>query len=133
MKSFVYILLSVCILAQADSKSILLLHYKLNKEAIAARYCINKSNPNKNCAESCHLHKILIDKKETPTPLGRITKETNGNTLFYQALVRISFNLFPAYTSLLGNYQEFWLFVLKPKILHPPNMSPFKLFIISFS
>ncbi|KAA5539984.1 hypothetical protein [Adhaeribacter rhizoryzae] len=121
MKSFVYILLSVCILAQASSKSILLLHYRLNKEAIAARYCINKSKPEKNCAGSCQLHKNLKDTKEAPIPFGGSTKETTGTTLFCQALTCISFNLFPAYSAHLSHYLEFKLFAFKAKFLHPPN------------
>lgn len=61
----------------AFGKSALVLHYQLNKKAIAETRCENRDKPEMQCNGQCYLSKQLkkAGEKETPAPDFRQLKE----------------------------------------------------------
>lgn len=59
MRHWSAILLVFVLLFQLSSKTIILLHYELNKWEITRNYCVNRSNAALHCNGKCHLKKQL--------------------------------------------------------------------------
>ena len=46
------------------SKSLILVHYEINKDEITAKYCVNKDKPTMHCCGKCLLKKKLAEQEE---------------------------------------------------------------------
>ena len=46
------------------SKSIILVHYEINKKEITEKYCVNKDKPEMHCCGKCLLKKKLAQQEE---------------------------------------------------------------------
>lgn len=95
MNRIIYILLCLCVLVQACGNTIICLHYQANKTEITARYCVNKNQPEKQCAGSCRLHKNLQEAEKNHFPVK--VKENINAVLFCQAFLGF---IFPTYLTL---------------------------------
>ena len=82
MKNFVTVCLILIILLQGFVKGIIVAHYQLNKQYIAAVLCENKNQPQKHCNGKCYLNKSIKaeEKREQKIPMG--TKVQEIFTLF---------------------------------------------------
>jgi hypothetical protein len=59
MKIVYSVLLMVLSLLIGFQQAIIVVHYKLNRDAIEQRFCVNKNKPELQCHGSCHLKKQL--------------------------------------------------------------------------
>lgn len=59
MKQVFSILMMVLSLLVGFQQAIIVMHFKLNQEAIEREFCINKSKPELECHGTCHLKKQL--------------------------------------------------------------------------
>ena len=62
---------------------IIIMHFKLNQDAIEQQFCINKNTPELECHGTCHLKKQLkeSENKDTAIPkYQRVDMFTNGIT-----------------------------------------------------
>jgi hypothetical protein len=65
MKIVYSVLLMMLSLLIGFQQAIIIMHFKLNRDAIEQRYCINKNKPGLQCHGACHLKKQL---QETENP-----------------------------------------------------------------
>jgi len=64
------------ILSQSLVKSIIVVHYQVNKTAITKKYCENKAKPKMHCDGKCHLKKQLQkEEKREQAPISKDAKE----------------------------------------------------------
>lgn len=77
LKAILSILVCASLLFLAFGKSALVLHYQLNKKAIAETRCENRDKPEMQCNGHCYLAKQLkkAAEKEAPAPDFRNLKE----------------------------------------------------------
>jgi hypothetical protein len=73
LKALFAIVLVMLLLVQSFYHTMLVVNYALNRAEITREFCLNKSNPSRQCNGKCHLAKELkkadqADKK-LPTPL----------------------------------------------------------------
>ena len=59
MKIVYSVLLMVLSLLIGFQQAIIIMHFKLNRDAIEQRFCINKNKPGLQCHGTCHLKKEL--------------------------------------------------------------------------
>lgn len=59
MKIVYSVLLMVLSLLIGFQQAIIIMHFKLNRDAIEQRFCINKNKPELQCHGTCHLKKEL--------------------------------------------------------------------------
>lgn len=59
MKIVYSVLLMVLSLLMGFQQAIIIMHFKLNRDAIEQRFCINKNKPELQCHGTCHLKKEL--------------------------------------------------------------------------
>jgi hypothetical protein len=64
MKSAVSILFLFSFLLVNLGKSIIFVHYEINKAEITQKYCINKDKPEMHCCGKCMLKKKLAEQEE---------------------------------------------------------------------
>jgi|SRR5690606_3060628 len=67
MKQFFGVLMMVLSLLVGFQQAIVVMHFKLNQEAIEREFCINKNKPELQCHGVCHLKKQL-QKTENSEP-----------------------------------------------------------------
>lgn len=73
------------------SNALLFLGYKLNQAEIERLYCVNKSQPKKQCHGKCHLTKQLAENNgsdEQPTPRTSFEESLKLN-LFHQQVAQL--------------------------------------------
>lgn len=77
LKAILSIVLSTSLLFLAFGKSLLVLHYQLNKKTIAETRCENRDKPEMQCNGKCYLSKQLkkAAEKEAHLPDFRLMKE----------------------------------------------------------
>lgn len=72
MKIVYSVLLLVLSLLIGLQQVIIVVHFKLNQDAIEQRFCINKNKPKLQCHGTCHLKKKLQETKNTESTLHSI-------------------------------------------------------------
>jgi len=65
MKQVFSVLIMVLSLLIGFQQAIIVMHFKLNQEAIEQAFCINKSQPKLQCHGTCHLKKRLQETENT--------------------------------------------------------------------
>jgi hypothetical protein len=64
MKGTVHIFMTLVFLFSGMSYSLIQTHFYLNRDEIAAKFCVNKDNPTLACNGQCELSKRLANTKE---------------------------------------------------------------------
>jgi hypothetical protein len=64
VKRLLSLLLLFSFLIMSMSKSLILVHYEINKKEITEKYCINKDKPEMHCCGKCLLKKKLAQQEE---------------------------------------------------------------------
>ncbi|MBK1442560.1 hypothetical protein JHJ32_21350 [Parapedobacter sp. ISTM3] len=59
MKQVFSVMMMVLSLLVGFQQAIIVMHFKLNQEAIEQEFCVNKSKPELHCHGTCHLKKQL--------------------------------------------------------------------------
>lgn len=65
MKIVYSVLLMVLSLLIGFQQAIIIMHFKLNRDAIEQRFCINKNKPELQCHGTCHLKKELQEAEKS--------------------------------------------------------------------
>lgn len=122
MKKALAILLTFSILAQGMINLALCAYYQINKNEIAAKFCVNKNKPMLHCNGQCYLGKQLKKAEEN--------EKRQNQTLREKDEVISAFNktALPAYTpsythiSNLLPYQGKYLSAPHLALLQPPRV-----------
>lgn len=93
MARFLAYFLTALLLLQTLGPEVLVLNYQLNKAAITAQYCVNKTRPQLHCNGKCHLAKQLRkaeggDKKAPAETLAKVKYEVLPTAAFALAAPR---------------------------------------------
>lgn len=67
MKQVFSVLMMVLSLLVGFQEAIIVMHFKLNQEAIEQEFCVNRNRPELQCHGTCHLKKQLQKTKNTDT------------------------------------------------------------------
>jgi hypothetical protein len=93
MARFLAYFLTALLLLQNLGPEVLVLNYQLNKAAITAQYCVNKTRPQLHCNGKCHLAQQLRkaeggDKKAPAETLAKVKYEVLPTAAFTLAAPR---------------------------------------------
>ena len=72
MKIVYSVLLMVLSLLMGFQQAMIVVHFKLNRDAIEQRFCINKNKPELQCHGTCHLKKQLRETENSASSSIRI-------------------------------------------------------------
>lgn len=75
MKAFFSYLLILLVLLQTFSREALVVDFTLNRAAITARYCVNKTRPQLHCDGKCYFAKQLKKQEERENKVPNALKE----------------------------------------------------------
>lgn len=126
MKKLFILLIIPLLLLQIGSKSLILIHFLINREEIAATLCVQKEVENNCCQGSCHLNKQLEEQEKNETPDTRV--ERNDEIIWYGQWYTISA---AALGEKLLKALPFFDFTFKPQkgyllgLLRPPGLTDF--------
>ncbi|MBX2924367.1 MAG: hypothetical protein KF746_19350 [Chitinophagaceae bacterium] len=71
MKIVYSVLLMMLSLLIGFQQAMIVVHFKLNRDAIEQRFCINKNNPELQCHGTCHLKKQLRETENSASSIIR--------------------------------------------------------------
>ncbi len=57
--------MAILFLLATSRQALVIAHFKLNRETMAQKFCINKNRPKLQCHGSCYLKKIVQEKENT--------------------------------------------------------------------
>lgn len=121
MKILFSILLACLVLIVSMSNGVIFLCYKLNREAITEKWCVNKDKPHLQCHGKCYLNQQLAkandqQKKETPFQIQQTQKiDFYFHWLFPIDQVELTAYL-PAFDFCFPFYEFF-----SPPVFQPPD------------
>ena len=75
VKAFFSYLLVALVLLQTLSREVLLVNFSLNRTELAARYCVNKAQPQLHCDGKCYFAKLAKKQEERETKSAGPLKE----------------------------------------------------------
>ena len=100
------ITMTILFLLVSFQQALIIVHFKLNQDAIEKEFCVNKAKPELQCHGKCHLKKELREtEKNTDLELRSISKKIdialNTNIEFQVPLLKtITFKKVPIYRQL---------------------------------
>lgn len=90
MKQVFSVLMMVLSLLVGFQQAIIVMHFKLNQEAIEREFCVNKNTPELACHGTCHLKKQLQKAEDSePVSLGSYQQVDMTPILFTKFKTRI--------------------------------------------
>jgi len=76
MKKVFSITMTILFLLVSFQQALIVVHFKLNQNAIEKEFCVNKARPELQCHGKCHLKKELQEsEKKNDLELGSISKK----------------------------------------------------------
>ncbi|MBJ2124455.1 MULTISPECIES: hypothetical protein [Flavobacterium] len=94
MKKVFSITMTILFLLVSFQQALIVVHFKLNQNAIEKEFCVNKAKPELQCHGKCHLKKELQEtEKNSDLELRSISKKIdialNTNIQFQVSLIKI--------------------------------------------
>jgi len=120
VRGFLSILLLSSFLIVNLSKSIILIHYEINKKEITEKYCINRDKPQMHCCGKCLLKRKLAEQEEQqkfpafPDIKTDIQLYYSNNFTFLSSPEKNKIDLIPTHNSLHSLWEGIGVF-------HPPS------------
>jgi hypothetical protein len=110
-------------LLQTVGKLVIFVNYQINKEAITAAYCENKSKPQMHCNGKCHLAKQLknADADESKNRSSKTNLQEVFN-LFSIRLSSLNISLPVTGTDSWFSYSDNYSFDFSSSLVHPPTV-----------
>jgi hypothetical protein len=121
MKSTITILVLFSFLFVSLSKSIILIHYELNKAEITAKYCINKDKPQMHCCGKCMLKKKLAEQEARQNYPAYPDIKTDIQLVFQVSQVSQVYQVSQLPYSALNKFNELSTQFEGSGIFHPPS------------
>jgi len=120
MKHLFILFVLTGVLLQNFTKSIILIHYQINKEYITNNFCENKNKPEAKCCGHCHLKKQL-DKQDKNEQAPNQNSKDKNEIQFFSKMYTINYSSFEKNIALNANY----LFAIsdhqKISVFQPPK------------
>jgi hypothetical protein len=112
------IVLSVAV--QPLLQTLVVAHYRLNKEYIAEYLCINKSKPSMKCEGKCYLYKQLKKTDEGQNKAPKTLKQFNDFVLIAEEISSFDFYL-NEWLLLVSSYVSCFFSSYLSDCFHPPR------------
>ncbi|MBC7390606.1 MAG: hypothetical protein H7329_15445 [Opitutaceae bacterium] len=122
MKIFFTIFLTLSVLLQSISGSILVFKFQAQKKYIAEKLCENRNNPQKGCAGKCFLKKMLKKQEEAEKALPGSIKEKMEAAYILQIPFKIEFTESVLYSEPSYSYNFFIPASPFFKAIQPPRV-----------
>ncbi len=117
----IVLMLSLC--CQSMVKLGIVAWYQVNKNYIAANFCINKSKPELKCCGKCYLRKQLnkVDNSNnTDKHRPRKSDKTESFDCIIASTMSLSFDYPPANIKHIQSYTNRYMFRYAADVFHPP-------------
>ena len=97
MKIIFAISLTLTVLIQSISGSLLVFKFQAQKKYISEKLCVNRNNPSEGCAGKCYLKKMLKKQEAAEKALPGSIKEKMEVAYIFQNPTKIEFSTFNEY------------------------------------